>query len=90
MITGNHAEPRAFQELIQGTSSRRETQQIVRHLIAGCERCCEEARRTIRPVQDSTSWNYDSIFDRVERRLAAELENLRAAAPASTKQLVPA
>lgn len=77
MITEEHAEPRAFRKLVKGTSSRRERQQIVHHLIAGCERCREQARRTIRPVKDPTSWSYDRVFDRVERRVAKEFEKLR-------------
>ncbi len=69
----DHAKPDAFHKLLHGDSSRDETRQIVRHLLAGCGRCLKRSATAQTADGGPGAWKYDDMFDRMERWLDLEL-----------------
>jgi len=66
-----HPEKESFRRLVRGEASADETREIIRHLLVGCRPCgqhAEEARAL--PSASSLELSYDTIFDRLENKLA--------------------
>jgi hypothetical protein len=72
-----HAEPRAFTQLLAGEASRDEARTIVRHLLAGCDRCQARSAAAHREVMSPETASYDAAFDRVEEHLLGEVPTPR-------------
>jgi tetratricopeptide (TPR) repeat protein len=66
-----HPSPEVFDRMTRGTASPEETRDAVRHLLAACQHCSRlaQAARKMRPAQQQApSYDYDAVFDRVERK----------------------
>lgn len=74
--SSEHPPRNSFRRLISGTASRVEARAAVRHLLSGCP-CCtrlaEEERSATSSTSPSAVRNYDEIFERLERKVAAEV-----------------
>jgi len=77
----DHAELETFRMLMFGASSRQETRQVVRHLLAGCGRCLKRSVAAQAESGDPSTWRYDDVFDRLERWLDLELHREPIALP---------
>jgi hypothetical protein len=69
-----HAEPRAFTQLLEGEASRDEAKTIVRHLLAGCGRCQTRSAAAHKEIMTPDTASYDAAFDRVAERLWSTAE----------------
>jgi hypothetical protein len=58
---------KSLQRFTQGTSSRDEGCSIVAHLLRGCASCAAKMRSTLQPEIPADA--YDSVFDRLSRKL---------------------
>lgn len=54
----------ALERFIEGTASRHECRQIVRHLLAGCDRCAARVSAAFRPPAAEAA--YDGSLARLE------------------------
>lgn len=54
----------AVERFIEGTAGRQECRQIVRHLLAGCDRCAARIRAAFRPPVEKGS--YDAALARLK------------------------
>ncbi|HEX3552256.1 MAG TPA: tetratricopeptide repeat protein [Thermoanaerobaculia bacterium] len=82
----DHPPREALERLVRNGTVSGETQQIVRHLLAGCPRCgrtVEEARSRSLATLPREAQTYDAVFDRLEGRLVREASGLAAERPAS-------
>jgi hypothetical protein len=81
----HHAKPDAFHKLLHGDSSPEEARQIVRHLLGGCGPCMKRSAKAQQAEGDPANWQYDDLFDRMERWLDLERprETPAAAMPAA-------
>jgi tetratricopeptide (TPR) repeat protein len=66
-ISGEHPGREVFRRLLGGEATLPESREAVRHLLIGCPECVRTVReeRQAPPPQD-----YDTMFDRLEQRLA--------------------
>jgi tetratricopeptide (TPR) repeat protein len=68
-----HPERESFQRLVRGEATADETREVIRHLLVGCRPCgqyAEEARAL--PSAPSLELSYDTVFDRLENKLARQ------------------
>ncbi len=80
----------AFERLVRCAATAAETREIVRHLLAGCSRCgriVEETRNQSLALPPKTE-TYDTVFDRLEGRLARGPEGLATRAPSLYAELL--
>ena len=69
----DHENPAAFRRMSRGEATKAEARRIVRHLLSGCSSCQELVNQILQEHGDSSSWDYDSAFDRVSQRVARAL-----------------
>ncbi len=85
-----HPPREAFERLVRGEAEAGETREIVRHLLAGCSKCgrtVEETRSpSLAPFQRVET--YDTVFDRLEGRLAQGTGELATRAPSLHEELL--
>jgi hypothetical protein len=70
----DHEKAATFRRMAHGEASPAEVRQIVRHLLGGCARCQKAADRVRRDLGYRPDWNYDQVFDRVQRRVSRALK----------------
>ncbi|HEV7519341.1 MAG TPA: hypothetical protein VGR07_23880 [Thermoanaerobaculia bacterium] len=68
-----HAQPEAFNKMIKGQASKDEAKAIVRHLLAGCDRCSQRSA-VAQKEAETQEWNYAQAFARTESFLDGTAE----------------
>lgn len=69
----DHEKLAGFRRMARGEASPTEARKIVRHLLAGCARCAKLADKVRLESGDSSAWDYETSFDRVQERVARVL-----------------
>jgi predicted anti-sigma-YlaC factor YlaD len=70
-----HIPQGTLERFIKGKATRREGQEVVMHLLQGCEACRALASEVCRPAISENA--YDEAFDRVARPFVAQWGSIR-------------
>jgi len=68
-----HPAPEVFDRMTRGVASPEETRGAVRHLLTACPSCCQLAADARSARSRNPRYDYDEIFDRLERKVTANL-----------------
>jgi hypothetical protein len=78
-LDAKHPPPEVFDRMTRGVASAEETRAAVRHLLSGCASCgslAQAARKAPPSLPQTQDYDYDAIFERLERRMADGLLRL--------------
>ena len=68
-----HPALEVFDRMTRGVASPEETRGAVRHLLTACPSCCQLAADARSARSRNPRYDYDEIFDRLERKVTANL-----------------